>query len=66
MTSGEKLYQVYSQPERPWTGGKAIKELQKITSMSRKDIRSWLVKQALWQVHKPHPKEVHNSHYDMT
>ena len=66
MTSGGKLYQAYSQPERLWTGGKAIKELHKITSMSRKDIRSWLVKQALWQVHKPHPKEVHNSHYDMT
>ena len=66
MTSGEKLYQVYSQPERLWTGGKAIKELHKITSMSRKDIRSWLAKQALWQVHIPHPKEIHNSHYDMT
>ena len=66
MTSGGKLYQVYSQPERLWTGGKAIKELHKITSMSRKDIRSWLAKQALWQVHIPHPKEIHNSHYDMT
>ena len=66
MTSGGKLYQVYSQPERLWTGGKAIKELHKTTSMSRKDIRSWLAKQALWQVHIPHPKEIHNSHYDMT
>ena len=66
MTSGGKLYQVYSQTERLWTGGKAIKELHKITSMSRKDIRSWLAKQALWQVHIPHPKEIHNSHYDMT
>ena len=66
MTSGGKLYQVYSQPEGLWTGGKAIKELHKITSMSRKDIRSWLAKQALWQVHIPHPKEIHNSHYDMT
>ena len=40
MTDKEKLYQAYYQPGRLWTGGKAIKELQKITSMSRKDIRS--------------------------
>ena len=38
-----------------WTGGKAIKELHKITSMSKKDIKSWLAKQALWQVHIPPP-----------
>ena len=30
----EKLYQAYYQPDRLWTGGKAIKELHKITSMS--------------------------------
>ena len=35
-------------------------------SMSRKDIRSWLVKQALWQVHIPVPKEIHHPHYDVT
>ena len=47
MTDEEKLYQAYYQPDRFWTGGKAIKELHKITSMSRKDIKSWLAKQAL-------------------
>ena len=49
-----------------WTGGKAIKELHKITSMSKKDIKSWLAKQALWQVHIPPPKEIHHPHYDVT
>ena len=34
--------------------------------MSRKDIRSWLLKQALWQVHIPVPKEIHQPHYDVT
>ena len=29
----------------------------KLTSMSKKDIKSWLAKQALWQVHIPPPKE---------
>ena len=51
MTDEEKLYQAYYQPDRFWTGLKAIKELHKSTSMSRKDIRSWLAKQALWQVY---------------
>ena len=47
MTDKEKLYQAYYQPNCIWTGGKAIRELHKITFMSRKDIRSWLAKQAL-------------------
>ena len=57
MTDEEKPYQVYYQPDRLWTGRKAIKELHKNTSMSKKDIRSRLAKQALWQIHIPPPKE---------
>ena len=56
MTDEEKLYQTYYQPDRLWTGGKAIKEIHKIMSMSKKDIKSWLAKQALWQVHVLPPK----------
>ena len=66
MTDEEKLYQAYYQPDCLWTGNKAIKELHKITSMSKKDIKSWLAKQALWQVHIPPPKEINHPHYDVT
>ena len=66
MTDEEKLYQAYYQPERLWTGGKAIKELHKITFMSKKDIKSWLIKQAFWQVHVSPPKEINHPHYDVT
>ena len=66
LTDEEKLYQAYYQPDRLWTGDKAVKELYKITSMSRKDIRSWLAKQALWQVHIPPPKEINHPYYDVT
>ena len=62
----EKLYQAYYEPDRLWTGGKAIKELHKITPMTKKDIKSWLAKQALWQVHIPPFKEIHYPHYDIT
>ena len=34
--------------------------------MLKKDIRSWLTKQALWQVHIPPPKEIRHPHYDVT
>ena len=47
MTDEEKLYQADCQPDHLWTGGKAIKELHKIISMSKKSIKSWLAKQAL-------------------
>ena len=47
MTDKEKLYQAYYEPDRLWTGGKTIKELHKITSSSKKDIKSWLAKQTL-------------------
>ena len=66
MTDKEKLYQAYYEPDRLWTGGKAIKELHKITSMSKKDIKSWLAKQALSQVHIAPPKKIHHPHYDVT
>ena len=33
MTDEKKLYQAYYQPDLLWTGGKAIKELHKITPM---------------------------------
>ena len=62
----EKLHEAYYQSDRLWTGGKAMKELHEITSMLRKDIRSWLAKQELWQVHIPPLKEIHHPHYDVT
>ena len=66
MTDKEKLYGAYYQLDRLWTGGKAIIELHKIASMSRKDIKPWLEKNALWQVHIPPPKEIHYPHYYVT
>ena len=66
MIDKEKLYQAYYEPDRLWTGNKAIRELHKITSISKKDIKSCLAKQALWQVHIPPPKEIHHPNYDVT
>ena len=66
MTDEEKLYQAYYDPDPLWTGSKAMKELHKNTSMPKKVIKSWLTKQALWQVHIPPQKEIHHPLYDVT
>ena len=66
MIEEEKIYQAYYQADRLWTGRKAIKELHKIASMSKKDIRSWLAKQTRWQVHIPPPKEINHPYYNVT
>ena len=34
--------------------------------MSKKHIKSWLAKQALWQVHIPPPKKINHPHFDVT
>ena len=44
MTDEEKLYQAYYQLDRLWTGNRAIKELHNLTSMLKKDIKTWLAK----------------------
>ena len=33
--------------------------------MSKIDIKLWLAKPLLWQVHIPPPKEIHHPHYDV-
>ena len=40
----EKLYEAYYQLDHLWAGGKAIKELHKITPKPINDIKSWLAK----------------------
>ena len=65
MTEEQKLYEAHYEPDRLWTGNKAVKGLHKITSMSKKDIKPWLTKQTLWQVHIPPPNEINHPHYDV-
>ena len=62
----EKLNEAYYQPDHLWTGGKEIRELHKITSTPKKDVKPWLAKQALWQVHIPPPNEINHPHCNVT
>ena len=59
----KKLNEAYYQHHHLKTGGKAIRELHKITSIPKKDVKPWLAKQAHWQVYIPFPN---NPHYHVT
>ena len=59
--------QIYYQPENLWKGRKAITRLRKATKLPLKQVRDWLAKQALWQVHMPPPpKRIDHSHFYVT
>lgn len=62
----EKLKEVFNQPDHLWIGSKTIRELHKITSIPKKDVKSWLAKKVLWQLHILPPKEINHPHHDVT
>ena len=60
------MQKIYYQPENLWKGRKAIIELRKATGLSVKKVKTWLAKQALWQVHIPPPKKIDHPHFYVT
>ena len=62
----KKLNYVYCQPDHLWKGNNTIRELNKINSISKKDVKSCLAIQALWKVHILLPKEINHPHYKVT
>ena len=63
--SDTKLQEIYYQPQNLWKGQKAVRNLRGF-GFKPKEIKKWLSKQALWQVHLPAPKHVERSHYEVT
>ena len=64
--SDEKLRDIYYQPENLWIGRKTVTMVRKETKLPLKEVKGWLEKQALWQVHKPAPKRIDHPHYYVT
>ena len=62
----EKLSEIYYQPNHLWIKNKAVKKLKELTNLKSKEIKSWLAKQAFWQVHLPAPKKIDRPHYEIT
>ena len=57
--------EIYYKPGNMWTGNKAIKMLTKLTSFNVKNVKDWLGKQALWQIHLPAPRNIQRPHYNI-
>ena len=62
----EKLNEAFYPPDHHWTDDKTIRELHKIMSIPKKDVKPWLAKPALWQVHIQPPKEINHPPCDVT
>ena len=61
----KKLSEVYYQPYHLWKGSKGIREVHKIMPIPKKDVKSWLAKQALWQFHVQ-PSKKNHPYYEVT
>ena len=59
MGSNEKkLAKIYYNPRGHWRGIAAIKKLALAADVSEEDAKSWLKKQAIWQIYLPAPKYI--------
>lgn len=62
----DKLSDIYYQSENLWMGRKAIKLLSKESGEPSKVVKTWLSRQALWQVFLPKPKHIDYAHFYVT
>lgn len=54
----EKLKLIYYSPKGYWRGKNAVKLLAEAANVPRKIAKSWLQKQAIWQIYLPPPKRI--------
>ena len=59
-----KLAEIYYQPEHLLD--RTVTILREATKLPLKQVKAWLAKQALWQVHIPPPKRIDHPHYYVT
>ena len=61
-----KLSNIYYSPRGYWKGFAAVAKLAKAGGVSKKVARSWLNKQALWQIYLPPPRYVPRPKFDIS
>ena len=57
------LASIYYKPGNLWKGKKAIEKLVKKSDYSENQVKEWLAKQAIWQIHLPAPRKINRPHY---
>ena len=60
------MEQIYYSPTGYWRGNSAIDKLSKAAKVSRKVAKSWLQKQAIWQIYLPAPKRIQRPIFDVS
>jgi hypothetical protein len=60
------MEQIYYSPTGFWRGNSAIDKLSKAAKVSRKVAKSWLEKQAIWQIYLPAPRRIERPIFDVS
>ena len=61
----KKLEKIYYSPKGYWRGYSAIKRLSTVAGVSEEEAKSWLKKQAMWQIYLPAPKYIPRPTFDV-
>ena len=61
----KKLERIYYSPKGYWRGFSAIKRLSAAAKVSEEEAKSWLKKQAIWQIYLPAPKYIPRPTFDV-
>ena len=61
----KKLERIYYSPKGYWRGFSAIKRLSAAAKVSEEEAKSWLKKQAIWQIYLPAPKYIPRPKFDI-
>ena len=60
----KKLEKIYYSPKGYWRGYSAIKRLSTVAGVSEEEAKSWLKKQAMWQIYLPAPRYIPRPTFD--
>ena len=61
----KKLEKIYYSPKGYWRGYRAIKRLSTVAGVSEEEAKSWLKKQAMWQIYLPAPSYIPRPTFDV-
>ena len=59
------MHEIYYSPQGYWKGTSAIEKLSEAAKVSKRVAKSWLEKQALWQIYLPAPKRIRRPIFDV-
>ena len=60
-----KLAKIYYSPQGYWKGTSGIKKLADAANVPEDAAKRWLIKQVLWQIYLPAPRQVPRSKFDV-